>query len=405
VRNKNTDFSILLLIGIIIVVVMLAGGLVYYTLSGNSALVSDTEDLVVNTLFVFEHDNKPLCSYIVLYYPKTNRGALFNIPGDIGRILKKINRVDRIDALYDGNNPDSFINEIEDLLALDINYSIIFDLPSLEKMVDILDGVSILIPRAIEVFDGKDSILFPSGRIVLDGDKAREYILYGSRENDNASAIESLAQRQERFFVGFLKKLQEKINYIKKPEVNMRISALMRTNMNQRVRLKLFDELSKIDTDRIVLQSVGGNYREVSGKQLLFPFYDASLVKDIVRQTLASLTREGAFSSNGRVITVEVLNGTGVAGLAGRTAELIRVFGYDVIKTANAEHNDYPKTTIIDHINQTEEVKSFADIIHCENIITDSRQDNYENDPQNYEYKADFTLIIGKDFNGRRTRN
>ncbi|MDR3302535.1 MAG: LCP family protein [Spirochaetaceae bacterium] len=400
-RNKNTDLSILILVCIVFIVLVLTGGAAYYALSGNRASFSDTDNsLVISTVFIFEHDNKPLSTFVTLCYPATKRSAVFDIPGNIGRILKKIDRVDRIDTVYDGQSPDDFISEIENLLAIDISYLMIFDLPTLEKTVDLLDGVTVSIPQAITIYDGKDSILFPAGRTVLDGDKMREYISYENEEGD----IELPRQRRERFFTGFLKRLSEKNSFLKKPELTAILNGLLRTNMSQRTRTELFDEFAKIDADRIAVQTIGGNFREVSGKQLLFPFYDGSLVKDIVRQTLAALTREGAFSSSGRVITVEILNGTNVAGLAGRTAELIRVFGYDVIKIGNATDGNYDKTEIIDHTRQKAEVQIFADIIRCENIKTDASEIGSENDMQTYEYKADLTLIIGKDFNGRFTK-
>lgn len=400
-RNKNADYSAALLLCIAFIVLVSTGGAAFYVVAGSNTLVSGVEnDRVITTLFVFEADGKPLSSYIVFYYPATTRAAIFDVPGDIGRILKRVNRVDRIDTVYDGQHPDSYIDEIEGLLAVDINYSVIIDLPSLGKFVDLLDGVPVSIPQQIEIYDESSPVLFPSGKTVLDGDKARIYIAWEDTDSD----IEAASNRRERFFIGFIKKLSEKNEYLKKQEVDRLTSRLMRTNMNHRTKQELFNRLAKIDTDRITVQTVGGNYREISGQRLLFPFYDASLVKDIVLQTAASLTREGALSSSGRVITVEVLNGTNVSGLASRTAELIRVFGYDVIKIGNAQHSDYTKTEVVDHINQFEEAKSFADIIKCENITTDTDSPVHEDDMQSYEYRADFTLILGKDFNGRWTQ-
>lgn len=400
-RNKNADYSVIILICIAFIVLLSTGGAAYYVVAGNNTLISGIDnDRVINTLFILEADDEPLCSYIVFYYPATTRAAIFDVPGDIGRILKKVNRVDRIDTVYDGQHPDNYIGEIEDLLAIDVNYSVIIDVHSLGKIVDLLDGVPVSIPQQIEIYDGEVPVLFPSGRTVLDGDKARVYISWEDAEND----IEAASGRRERFFIGFIKKLSEKNDYFKKSEVDRLLGRLMRTNMNHRTKQELFNKLAKIDTDRITMQTVGGNYREISGKRLLFPFYDASLVKDIVLQAAASLTREGTFSSSGRVITVEVLNGTNVSGLAYRTAELIRVFGYDVIKIGNAERGDYTKTEVVDHINQFEEAKNFAKIIKCENITTDTDSPVYEDEIQSYEYRADFTLILGTDFNGRWTQ-
>jgi len=156
--------------------------------------------------------------------------------------------------------------------------------------------------------------------------------------------------------------------------------------------------------DRVNIQSVGGNYREVSGKMLLIPYYDGNLVKDIVRQVLGTLTRPVEGFSSDRVFTVEVLNGTTVNGIAGRTAEILRGFGYDIISIGNADHSNYEKTVVIDRSGYESMAKDFAGIIRCKNLNFEGHSPE---DPdgeitlQSHEYRADFTLIIGRDFNGR----
>jgi hypothetical protein len=149
---------------------------------------------------------------------------------------------------------------------------------------------------------------------------------------------------------------------------------------------------------------VGGNIREVSGQALIFPYWDGSLVKDIVRQTSAGLVRPAESTLGDRVFTVEVLNGTVVSGLAGRTAELFQNFGYDIIAVGNADRNDYESTIIIDRSGSEEMVRAFGDVIRCTNIRFEApnyAQEGIDLLLQNYEYQPDITLILGNDFNGR----
>jgi hypothetical protein len=180
--------------------------------------------------------------------------------------------------------------------------------------------------------------------------------------------------------------------------------SFMQTGLNQRTRARLFDEIAGMDLDRVNIQSVGGNYRTGSGKPLLIPHFDGNFIKDIVRQVLGALTRPAEGSLGDRVFTVEVLNGTSVAGLAGRTAELLRAFGYDIISTGNADHPGYEKTLIIDRSGYETVAGNFADIIRCNNINHEAEaRENPEDEfaLQSHEYRSDFTLIIGRDFNGR----
>jgi anionic cell wall polymer biosynthesis LytR-Cps2A-Psr (LCP) family protein len=402
-RKKKVDASLFLLAAI----ALLLGGSVFFiifTLRSDPVEEALSGDRVINTLFVIDQDEKPLSTYVLMYYPGTKRGAIFDIPGEVGLIIQRINRVDRIDTVYNPQKITSFEDEIGGLLGIDIDFSMIINTENLGRIVDLIQGVEIFIPSPVEIYDGENSILFPSGITRLDGDKARLYISYELPEEDREMAV----FRRQRFFLGLIKRLGEMNGALKNPAAAQIYQSLFTTAMNQRVRTRLFDEFAGMDTDRTNVQSVGGNVREVSGQTLLFPYYDGSLVKEIVRQALGGLIRQGEGSLGERIYTVEVLNGTAVNGLAGRTAELLRGFGYDVISIGNADRNDYEKTEIIDHSGYDEVVKNFGDIIRCLNIRSEAPLEDLpvgsperELNIQNFEYRSDFTLIIGRDFNGR----
>ncbi len=132
------------------------------------------------------------------------------------------------------------------------------------------------------------------------------------------------------------------------------------------------------------------------------------MIKEIVRQTLASLVQPSSEAMGDRIFTVEILNGTTVNGLAGRTAELFGGFGYDVISIGNADRNDYENTVIINRTGLQDMVLAFGEVIRCSNVRSDSPtadDDEIDLNIQNLNYQADITLIIGKDFNGRYVTN
>ena len=400
IRSK-VDASPLLLV---LIGLLLLGGCLsaFLILRTNPVAEALSGDRVVNVLFVIEKDEKPLCSYVLLYYPVTKRAAIFDIPGELGLIIQRINRVDRIDTLYDSQRIAPFENEIEKLLELDVSYSIVFTLENLGKIVDLIEGVEIFIPSAVEIYDGEEPVLFPAGLIRLDGDKTRSYLTYEPPEEDRELA----RFRRQRFFLGFIMGLGEKNEFLKKSRVAQLYFSYLKTGMNQHEQSRLFDEFAGIDTDRVSIQSVSGISRVVSGQSLLFPHYDGSLIKEIVRQALGTLTRQVEGTLTERVFTVEILNGTAATGLAGRTAELLRGFGYDVISIGNADRNDYEYTEIIDRSGYEDIVKTFAEVIRCENIryeppMSGDTGADFDLNPQNFEYKADFTIILGRDFNGR----
>jgi anionic cell wall polymer biosynthesis LytR-Cps2A-Psr (LCP) family protein len=401
-RKTKTDASVLFLgaIGILLIV-----GIVFAVLNLRSDPLEDSiaENRVINTLFIIENEEKPLASYVLMYYPATRRAAVFDIPGSLGLIIERINRVDRVDTVYESRRTAPFEHEIENLLGIEISYSVVIDMDKLEKIVDLIEGVEIFIPSPVEIYQD-EPILFPSGVTRLDGGKSRIYISYELPE-ENRELVNS---RRQHFFLGLIKRLGEQNSSLRNPKVAKVYRPLLRTSMNQTTAERLFDEFAGIDTDRVNIQSVGGNIKEVSGQNLILPLWDGNLIKDNVRQSLGALIRpvEGALSE--RVFTVEILNGTAVNGLAGRTAELFRSFGYDVISVNNADRNDYAQTRIVDHSGLEEAADAFAGIIQCRNISYDvltGEPEEVEINILNFDYRSDFTLIIGRDFNGRYVTN
>ena len=397
-RISQIDASRFLLV---LIVIIIAVGITFAVLTFRSNPVDDAlaANRVINVLFVIEEEKKPVSTYVLMYYPATRRAAVFDIPGEIGLLLTSINRVDRIDRAYDPSRVSGYENEIEKLLGVDISFSIIITKESLVSIVDLLEGVEIFIPSPVSHMESGNVILFPSGVTVLDGDKAGVYATYSLSDEDREMEV----FRRQRFFLGFLKRQIQMNERLKNHDAAKLYYSFLRSSANRRTLMQLFDEFVYIDTDRTNIQSVGGNIREVSGQILIIPLYDGNLVKEVVRQTLGTLTREVEDYLNERSLTIEVLNGTAINGLAGRTAEMLRSFGYDVISIGNADRSNYESTEIINRSADELMVKDFAELIRCGNIRRElvSPEQLEADDIQSFEYKADVTLLIGRNFNGR----
>ena len=393
---------------LVLIALFVIGGIVFAIFAFRSDPVEETlsGDQVINTLFVIEKQGEALASYVLMYSPSTRKAAVFDIPGSLGLIIPRINRVDRIDRLYDPQRINSFQTEIERLLDINIGFSVVLEMENLVKIIDLIEGVDIFVPIPVEVYYDENisdvPIIFSSGVSRLDGDKARTYISYELPDENSDMPV----LRRQRFFLGFLKRLGEQNESLKNSQMNQFFHSFLKTGMNSRARARLFDAFALIDTDRVNIQAVAGLEREISGQRLIFPHWEGELIKDIVRQTVNGLRQsaEGLFSD--RVLTVEILNGTPITGLAGRTADLLGGFGYDIIRIGNADRNDYTQTLIIDRSGFPDSARAFGDIIRCRNIQyeapepynTDAETDINE---RTTNYRADFVLILGRDFNER----
>ena len=395
----KSDASFLLLI---LIILMFIVGIIFsiYTFRSNPVEDAIASNRVINVLFIIEDNKTPVSTYVMMYYPLTKRAAVFDIPGVLGLLLARINRVDRIDQVYDPARLAPYSGEIEKLLGIEINFSVVITKENLVSIVDLLEGVEIFIPTPVSHIEGDEIIIFPSGMTLLDGDKAGLYATYSLPDEDSEFTV----FRRQRFFHGLLNRQMQMNERLNNPDMAKMYHSFFKTSMNHRALTLLFNEFVHIDTDRLNIQSVGGTLREVSGQMLIIPLWDGNYIKEVVRQTLGTLTREIEAHKIERSLTVEVLNGTAVTGLAGRTAEILRGFGYDVINISNADRNDYESTVVIHRSGDGLLVSDFAELIRCRNIRNeviafDGQEDEFI--IQNIEYKADITLLIGRNFNGR----
>ena len=385
---------------LVFIVVLLAAGTVVAALTFHSdpveRLLSSGD--TISVLFVIENNGKPLSSYVLMYHPVTKRAAAFDIPGSIGRLIPSINKVARLDSVYDSRRIAPFRTELQRLLGKEISFSFVITLKNLGELIDLMEGVEVFIPLEVDEYqDGY--IRFPAGVNTLDGDKAKLYISYELAEERD----ELINARRQHFFTRFIKRLGEQTEYLGNDEVQKMFHARLYSETGRQSRMRLFRQLAEINAERITVQSPQGTVREISGEQLIIPHHDGSLIRDIVRQTASRLTQAESDLVD-RGFTVEILNGTGAAGLAGRTADLLRGFGYNVLTVANADRSDYSQTLIIDRSGYEQSALAFGELIRCRNIRFDSP--DFESTETgrsefNAERRSDFTLILGRDFNGR----
>ena len=92
------------------------------------------------------------------------------------------------------------------------------------------------------------------------------------------------------------------------------------------------------------------------------------------------------------------MNGTKIQGLAHNTRILLQGAAYEVLDIGNMDDDDeVAETYIIDHIGQKEVAKGIGEFIHCTKIQEEEVKSGDEETASN----VDFTLVLGKDFDGR----
>ena len=345
-------------------------------------------DRPINVLIIFEQDGKPVSTQLLMFYASRSKAALLDIPSNTAVILKTIKRMDRIDYTYKAGNPKNFLTEVASYLDISLNGYLLFDEKSLARTVDLLDGLPLFIPTMI-VQDGPPIVRLPGGAVTLDGEKVLQYLRYREESESEGDAL----VRRQKLAIALLKKLSEKSRYFGDKAASSALVGGIGSNFSPDARKLLLREVAKLDADTILLQKITGMYRNVEGQSLFFPFYDGELARDMLKQTLNAMSASTVSSNSSKIYTVEILNGTAEKGLAARTSEIFGSFGYDVVAVGNANTLDYGKTVLIDRFGDKEALSAIAGVIKCSNFA----------DAASYKgsIKADYTIILGNDFNGR----
>ena len=404
-KRKGFDKSIILLAAILIII--LAAAFYIYSHFRTDTITDALESgETITAAFFVSHENKLLFTEVFFYNPETHKGAILDIPSEVGSILKSESRIDRIEVLYEPGKPGDIKRKIEDLIGAEIPYYFEMSIEDLEHAVDIIEGVEMFIANPVENISQDDVVLLPSGSMVLDGGKIKTFLLY--KGDDREPEIEKIGRKQK-FIQAFLNRLGEKHRELEQDAVFQYFHETMNTNLDKQALLSFITEMRHLDVERIIFQRVLGVHRTVDDKRLLFPHYDGKLLKETVGQTIDSLVGSEPVAENNLTIHLEILNGTQRNGLASRTSQVFKSFGHEIVRVGNAEHFEYERTMVIDLSGNIQKAQKIANVINCQNVTTKIEEDKLLPEEgasavQDFE-KIDVTVILGKDFDGRYCKN
>jgi anionic cell wall polymer biosynthesis LytR-Cps2A-Psr (LCP) family protein len=333
--------------------------------------------------------------YVYIHDTGTHRGALIDIPRNLGSIIDSLQRVDRVDVLYESGGTDALRERVATLIDRPIPYHLSFSTESIKNTIDLLGGMELFIVESFEQHAGEEAVLLPAGNVVLHGQKAMTYLNY---EVDGESELERVGRRQK-FMEAFLGTLAGRNDFLLHEEVFRHFRNYLDTNLEERALRSYVTELANLDSGRLVHRRVQGTTRVVeteSGREpLLFPHFEGQWLKETVRQVEQSIASDNALRDEDVRVSLEILNGTTTSGLARRTKELFEGYGFDVVSFGNAESNQIRNTVLIDRRGRPEQAERVAEIIRAERVVTDVAP---------AESEADVTIVLGRDFDGTFVR-
>ena len=390
---------------VIILLIMISVGIVVgLSLRTDKVAEKISDDQVIRVLLVLDNgkngERKAVFTNMLLYYPVSRKAALVNIPGHTGGIYQSLGRVDRIDRIYSEKGIEPYLKEIEKVLDVNIPFFMVIGQDDFVRLTDMLGGLRVFIPFPVDkVSDDGELWLLPSGAVTLDGDKISVYLHYKLDDEEETE----INERYQNVVNAFFTALHDKRSQIfSNRAIFKEYGKLMSTNLTDSDDVyKLLSLISDMDSESTIRQTVTGPIRIVDGQRLMLPLNNGDFIKEALKQsTRLLITNSVALAS--RVYVLEIKNGTSTQGLARNTAILFQNASYSVLNVVNADSSDYEKTVIIDHIGNKEVAGVVGEFIHCNNIVEEAVASGVGDD--NVLADVDFTIILGKDFDGRYVR-
>ncbi|MFP4382987.1 MAG: LCP family protein [Spirochaetia bacterium] len=379
----------LIILGFIIIITAAMAVFLFLQLKTDEVTEKAENGEILRVLLTVGDGTVPLTSQVFLYHTVTGNSFLLDVPGNIGSIIEKHNRIDRISILYEEGTINSYVSRIENILGIRIDYYIDIDFDNIEPITDLLGGMEIFIPEPVYNVEGDSPTLLPSGNVLLDGRKMLTFLSF-----QGAAGLEEMtADRRQDFIKTMLVKWGEQSDYLTKQGVFKILWELLDTNIDKQAFTSFLNLLGNndIQPDR---QRVMGNQRIVDNTVLLFPHFEGKLLRQQMDQRLSVLENDYTENGGSVPVTLEILNGTTVNGIARRTKDIYESFqGFNVMAFGNADSQDYEHTVVIDRTGVKEKAERAAEIIGCKRIET--RIDEVS------ESSAHVTIILGKDFNGQ----
>ncbi|HOJ64291.1 MAG TPA: LCP family protein [Spirochaetota bacterium] len=331
---------------------------------------------------------------IVLFYQTgTDRVATVSILPDTLISYGKLESFKLRDAFKKKISNEDLMLAIGNLIGEKIDYYFFIKKENFIKLIDMIEGVEIF---SEEIRIPEKNVHIPSGLILLDGDKAVEYLTL--LENDELESAYKKLKRGANFVRSLLKLKQNWKENITPAILSNHIYNLFTTNMALNDILIIYNEIIKkydagvTDFSRGMINVILYCDKNITDKNeyVLLPKMSGNWVKSETKDALEKINKE-FLTEEGEKVVIQILNGTDIAGFAERTKKYLMSFGFEVSEIGNADSENYENTIVIIQ-NSEEKATKLADLIKCKRIVK-STEISSKN--------IDATLIIGRDFNGR----
>ena len=282
--------------------------------------------------------------------PVTKSAALVSLPRDMWVSIPGCTPRDgcsggqqRINVAHALGGPDLTIRTVTSDFGIPVQHYARVDFRGFEQLIDAVGGVVIDADWPVKDDEyptpdyGYQRIYFVPGPQLMDGPTALEYARSRHGTSDFARA-----GRQQRVLVSLRNRALQLNTLSRAPELVGIVQKSLSTDLSPGEMLALAKLVSQIDRYKITNLVIDATYvtpfKGQDGADLLQPNYSA------IKRAIDNAERSAAHPE--LRAKVEVLNGSGMAGLGQKAADYLTAQGFNVVRIAAAERSDYRSSLV-----------------------------------------------------------
>ncbi len=391
-RKPDFDWVSILLILLAIGIVVGAIYFIFYFRESSVEQLLKSKS-ILSTVVVVNDGKKTDAILLSFYNPKTKKLAYILLPP---KTRLKVDYEDKpaydiVQNMYFRGGIKVVRETIERVTKTAFPFHLAYDLNDVEKLVDLLEGLEIIVPESMRHSDAEEEVFIniAEGNQVLDGAKVKQLLQY----HYGPSGVKSVVDNHRLY----VESLLDRANDVNSLLVNQKaLNTLVRnldTNFSKRDILLMAEEMSALNSSRLLFYKMHGKNITVKEQQYITPIENGEWLRDRIETVKKFISDEGP-APFGDEIKMEILNGSGNPGQAQSLRNYFIEYGINVVHYGNAMRNDYERTMVIDRMGRPSLAKRIADIINCKEVYT--RIDK--------TLLVDVTVIIGNDFEGKTVR-
>ena len=307
---------------------------------------------------------------LVNFDPKRNRVSGLSIPRDTRAVIPGVG-VTKINAAYAFGGPGLTIRTVEDLLGVPVDFYVKLGPESFTRFIDAIGGIDLVVEKDMKYTDRWAGLYInlKKGPQHLNGRQAMGY----ARFRHDALGDIARVERQQKVLLALFHKLKSPATMVHAPQLLRAFVENSQTNMTIRELISLGVFASRLESADLMFTTLPGTLTDLYWEP------DAAKTRLTLTQLFYGVTPQALAST-----AVEVLNGSGVPGLARQTAQRLERLGFRVVRV-DTSPTPVTMTTVIDRTGRTEVAHFLAELLGSKPV---TRQPGGS---------ADITVMVARD--------